>query len=228
MLHHWYKFLCFFAIAALLSVQAVLAGNGKIEGNVKTDQGEPLVGANVTLANTLYGAAADAKGHFFILNVPPGSYNVRASAVGYTPKVITKVSVSPDQIVSLEFILQSETVGMAEVTVQAERPVVDKSQTSSKTTITNEEIQNLPIKTVNDLVNTSAGVYKGFVRGGKQYETKTLVDGVDVTDQFYAIAADQTTTPYGLYNGVDRSQQSTKSSSVDLNVSSVEEASVLT
>ena len=129
---------------------------------------------------------------------------------------------------SLDFTLGSEAVGLEEVVAQAERPIVDKSQTSSKTTISAEEIQNLPIKTVTDLVNTSASVYKGFVRGGKQYETKTLVDGVDVTDQFYAIAADQTTTPYATYNAIDRSQQSTKSSAVDLNVSSVEEASVLT
>lgn len=228
MFQNWYKFLCFSVIAVLLSVQAVFAGNGKIEGNVKTEQGELLVGANVTLVNTLYGASADAKGHFFILNVPPGSYNVRASAVGYSPRVIAKVNVSSDQVVSLEFILRSEAVGLAEVVAQADRPIVNKSQTSSRTTVTSDDIQNLPIKTVNDLINTAAGVYKGFVRGGKQYETKTLVDGVDVTDQFYAIAADQTTTPYALYNAIDRSQQSAKSSAVSLNVASVEEASVLT
>ncbi len=228
MLHHWYKFLCFSAVTTLLAVQVVLAGNGKIEGNVKTDQGEPLVGANVTLVNTLFGAATDAKGHFFILNVAPGIYSVRASAVGFAPKVLTKVSVSSDQIVSLDFVLGSEAVGLEEVVAQAERPIVDKSQTSSRTTISSEEIQNLPIKSVTDLINTSASVYKGFVRGGKQYETKTIVDGVDVTDQFYAIAADQTTTPYATYNAVDRSQQSTKSAAIDLNVSSVEEASVLT
>jgi Carboxypeptidase regulatory-like domain/TonB-dependent Receptor Plug Domain len=228
MVHHWYKFLMFFALAALLSVQTGLAGNGKIKGSVKTEQGEALVGANVVLERTLYGAAVDAKGEFSILNVPPGTYNVKASGVGYTAKVVTGVFVGSDQIVTVDFVLPSETIGLGEIMVEAQRPVIDKSQTSSKTTLTSDDIQALPIKTVNDLVNTAPSVYRGFIRGGKQYETKTLVDGIDVTDQYYSIAADQTTTPYGLYNGVNRTDQSAKASSFDLNVSSVEEASVLT
>ena len=229
MLHHWYKFLCFSVIALLLSVQAVLAGNGKIEGNVKTEQGESLVGANVTLANTLYGAAADAKGHFFILNVPPGSYNVRASAVGYTPKVITKVSVSSDQIVSLEFILQSETVGMEEVMVQAERPFVDKSQTASKSTLRADEIENLPIRDAAGLVATSVSAFNGFIRGGKINESKTIIDGVDVSDGYYAAAGLQGVT--SIFQGsvsVPTPQGSNLSKSVGVNFSSVEEVSVNT
>lgn len=229
MLHHWYKFLCFFAIAALLSVQALLAGNGKIGGDVKTEQGEPLVGANITLANTLYGAAADVNGHFFILNVPPGSYNVRVSAVGYTPKVITKVSVSSDQIVSLEFILQSETVGMEEVTVQAERPFVDKSQTASKSTLRADEIENLPIRDAVGLVATSASAFNGFIRGGKINESKTIIDGVDVSDDYYSAAGLQSTTGvFQVYTSVPTPQGSNLSKSVGVNFSSVEEMSVNT
>ncbi len=229
MLHHWYKFPCFLALAALLSVQAVLAGNGKIEGNVKTEQGEPLIGANVALVNTLYGASADAKGHFFVLNVPPGTYDVRVSAVGYTPKVLTGVVVSSDQIVSLEFILQTEAVGMAEITVQAERPFVDKSQTASKSTLRAEEINSLPIRDAVGLVATSASAFNGFIRGGKINESKTIIDGVDVSDDYYSAAGLQSTAGvFQVYTSVPTPQASNLSKSVGINFSSVEEMSVNT
>ncbi|HEX9658465.1 MAG TPA: TonB-dependent receptor [Bacteroidota bacterium] len=230
MFRNWYKFLSFSALVVLLSVQAVLAGNGKIEGDVKTDQGEPLIGANVTLVNTLFGAAADVKGHFFVLNVPPGTYSVRASAVGYAPKVLTGVIVSSDQIVTLEFSLESETVGLEEITIQAERPVVDKSQTSARTNVSRDEFTSLPIRTVTDLVQTAPSTYKGFVRGGRQFETKTIVDGIDLTDQFYVWAADGPggVTPYATYNGVQQQSRANTATLTNLNISSVEEANVLT
>jgi len=230
MLHHWYKFLSFSALAALLSVQIVFAGNGKIKGNVKTEQGEPLVGANVLVENTPYGVSADAEGDFFIINVPPGSYNVRASVVGYAAKRVTNVRVGSDQIVTLDFTMQSAEVGMPEIVVEAARPPIDKSRTSAKTTLTSDEFTSLPIRTVSELVQTSASTYKGFIRGGRQFETKTVVDGIDLTDQFYVWAADGPggTTPYATYNAIQPQQQANQATLVGLNISSVEEANVLT
>ena len=56
---------------------------GKISGAV-TEQGtgEPLIGANVLVGGTRLGGATDPEGSFFILNVPPGKYDVVASMVG--------------------------------------------------------------------------------------------------------------------------------------------------
>jgi hypothetical protein len=230
MLHPWYKFLMFFPLAAFLSVQTGVAGNGKIKGSVKTDQGEPLVGANVTLEQTAYGVAADANGDYSILNVPPGTYSVKASAVGYTAKIVTNVLVSSDQIVTMDFAMQSEAVGLDEIIVEAARPPIDKSRTSPKTTLTRDELSSLPIKSVSDLIQTSASTYKGFVRGGRQFETKTVVDGIDLTDQYYVWAVDGPggTTPYATYNAVQPQAQANQASLVGLNISSVEEASLST
>jgi hypothetical protein len=224
----WYKFLLFLLLVAVLAATPALAANGKISGTVKSAEGEPVVGANVVLEGTTLGTAADAAGKYFILNVPPGTYRVRASGVGFTPKVVTNVRVNADQFVTLDISLASQAVGMAEVVIEAARPPVDKSQTSAKTTMTADELQSLPIRGTKDLIATSASTYKGFVRGGKQYETKTIIDGVDMTDNFYAASADQSLTPYMTYNGVVRYDQASKSAMIDPNVSSVEEASVLT
>jgi hypothetical protein len=123
--------------------------------------------------------------------------------------------VNADQFITLDITLESQAVGLAEVVVEAARPPVDKSQTSAKTTITAEDLQSLPIRDAKDLIATSASTYRGFVRGGKQYETKTIIDGVDMTDNFYAASADQSLTPYLTYNGVVRYEQASKSSFVD-------------
>jgi hypothetical protein len=138
--------------------------------------------------------------------------------------------VASDQTVTLDFLMQTQEVGLSEVVVEAQRPPVDKSQTSAKTTLGGDDFRALPVRDVSSLVSTSASTFNGFIRGGKQYETKTLVDGIDVTDQFFAAAADLAggNTPYLTYNGVNRQATAGRSSLVDLNVSSVEEANVLT
>ena len=229
MKRQWYKFLSLPLLIAVLSLEA-FAGNGKINGTVKGTDGEAAVGANVVIEGTTLGASADVTGSYFILNVPPGTYRLRASAVGYTAQVITNVRVNSDQIVEINFTLPSEAVGMAEVVVEATRPPIDKSQTSARTTISADDFRNLPISDVSELVATSASTYKGFLRGGKQFETKTIVDGIDLTDQFYRWASDGPggNTPYALYNGVQAQGQAANASLVDLNISSVEEANVLT
>ncbi len=216
----------------MLSTALVFAQSGKITGTVKdASSGEAVVGANVVLEGTTLGGAADVNGVYFILNVPPGSYNVVASAVGYARQVVRNVRVGSDQIVQLDFRLRSEAIGLQEVVVEAQQRVIDPSQTSAKSRVTADEFRALPLREVYDLVATSPSVYKGFVRGGKQFETKTLIDGVDITDQFYASAADNgpgANTPYLVYNAIIRHNQAQKSALIDLNAGSVEEASVLT
>lgn len=216
----------------ILSTAALIAGNGKVAGVIKdASTNEMLVGANVILEGTTLGGAADAKGAYYILNVSPGTYNVIASAVGYARKIVRGVRVGSDQIVTLDFTLQAEAIGLQEVIVEAQQRVVDPSQTSAKSRISSEEFKSLPLREVYDIIATSASVYKGFIRGGKQFETKTLVDGIDVTDQYYASAADNgpgASTPYLTYNGVIRQEDAKKSSMLKLNVGSVEEATVLT
>src|SRR5690606_8573506 len=73
-------------LLALFAMPAAAQNVGRIAGTV-TDAatGEPLPGANVLIVETTRGAAADADGSYYILNVPPGRYEVRASMVGYEP-----------------------------------------------------------------------------------------------------------------------------------------------
>jgi len=72
------------ALVAVSSADAQV-GPGRITGRI-TDplSGEPLVGVNVTLESTTLGGVTDVNGEFAIRGVPPGTYNLKVSYVGYS------------------------------------------------------------------------------------------------------------------------------------------------
>ena len=70
------------------------SGVGKLSGKVvDADTKEDLIGANIVVINTDWGAATDINGNYFILNIPPGTYDVRFSYVGYANKTIQEVRI---------------------------------------------------------------------------------------------------------------------------------------
>ncbi len=231
MLHHWYKFPWFLLLSVVVSAPLVFAANGKIAGTVRdADTREAIPGANVVLVGTTLGSAADEQGRYFILNVPPGTYTVQGSAVGFAKVNIEGVTVTLDQIQELNINLRSEALQLGDVIISAERRVVDKNRTSTKTTITSNEIQNLPTVSVVDLLNMTPGAFKGFVRGGQITETKTIVEGVDITNQLYEFAADNSNQAIIRSSGsvVRNNANSQLSTNTNLNLSSVEQFSLNT
>lgn len=228
MRYAWFRVLF---LGCLLMLPAALAfgANGKIRGTVRDDATrQALPGANVVLVGTTLGAMADAGGNYTILNVPPGVYRLQASSVGYRRVIIENVSVNLDQTVEQNFALPSEAVEVSEVLISAERRVVDKNRTSTKSTVTSEEITNLPMVSAIEVLNTTPGAFKGFVRGGKINETKTVIDGVDVSDQFYAVAAEQANHGILVAASLTRNSQSQLSTAASVNFSAVEQMALNT
>ncbi|MCW9064787.1 MAG: carboxypeptidase-like regulatory domain-containing protein, partial [Ignavibacteriaceae bacterium] len=180
------------AIASVLSLLLILfnglviAGTtGKISGKViDAVNGEPLIGANVLIVGTTLGAATDFDGNYFIINIPPGKYEVKASLVGYNSVITQNVKVSVDQTTKIDFNLREEAVAMGDVVVIATRPIVQKDLTSTQSNISGEDIAMLPIEDVQSVVNLQAGVINGHFRGGRIGEVQYLIDGVSANDVF--------------------------------------------
>ncbi|SVD50541.1 uncharacterized protein METZ01_LOCUS403395, partial [marine metagenome] len=57
---------------------------GKISGSIlNAENGGALPGANIIVLGTGSGTSADANGRYFIINLPPGVYDLKASMIGY-------------------------------------------------------------------------------------------------------------------------------------------------
>ena len=99
--------------------------SGKVRGTV-TDEatGEALIGANVLIDGTGLGAATDENGEYFILNVAPGAYTMRAEIIGYQTAVELDVRVFIDLTTTVNFVTSVEAVTGEAVEVLAERPLV--------------------------------------------------------------------------------------------------------
>jgi outer membrane receptor protein involved in Fe transport len=178
--------LAFIAIVASIPFLAAHAGTtGKISGKIADAQTkEPLPSVNVVVVGSQLGGASDIDGEYFILNIPPGTYQVKASAVGYSPVVIGNVRVTADQTTRVLITLQPQSVELGEVVVAATRPIVQKDLTSTVASVGSDQIAKLPLEDVAAVVNLQAGVVEGHFRGGRSGEVKYLVDGVSVNDVF--------------------------------------------
>jgi hypothetical protein len=164
----------------------VFAGTtGKIAGKV-TDKstGEALIGVNIIIVGTTIGTSSDIDGNYFILNIPPGEYQVKASMLGYSSFTIQKIRVSIDQTTKIDFELTPESVELEDVLVTAEKPIVRIDLTSTEETISGDDISMLPLRDVSAVVNLQAGVVNGHFRGGRSDEVKYLIDGVPVNDVY--------------------------------------------
>ncbi len=230
MMQRWYHFLCLLLLIAVAATPPALAANGKIVGTIRDASTKDVIpGANVLVVGTTLGGAADAQGRYYIINVPPGTYALQASAVGYGKLKIEDITVVQDQTFEMNITLTSQEVQIGEMVITAERRVVDKNRTSTKTTVTSEEIGALPTVTVMDLLNTSPSAFNGFVRGGRITETKTIIEGVDVTNQFYENAADQTNQGILLTSGgLVRPYVGELNTTEDMNFAAVEQFSLNT
>ena len=177
----------FIATILLLSFFSHLyAGTtGKIAGQIiDATSGEPLPFANVIIMGTTMGAASDMEGYFTILNVPPGTFSIKASTMGYNSVTIENVKVEIDLTTNLVFRLSAESIVLAQdVVVQAEKHVIKKDVAANQKSIDTKDIQGLPVTTVNDVMTLQAGIEADLsVRGGDPSETLFLVDGFAMRD----------------------------------------------
>jgi outer membrane receptor protein involved in Fe transport len=177
----------FFLSALILATTAWLyAGTtGKLAGKVTDgDSKEPMPGVNIILEGTSWGGVTDLDGHYFIINVPPGRYNVIFTFVGYTKQRVENVRINVDATTNLPAALKPTVIDGNQVTIVAERPLVQKDLTSSSARISSEQMALLPLENVSQVVDLQAGVVNGHFRGGRLGEVAYLIDGLAVNDVY--------------------------------------------
>ena len=163
-----------------LASNLIAQTSGKVRGTV-TDEatGEALIGANVLIDGTGLGAATDENGEYFILNVSPGAYTMRAEIIGYQTAVELDVRVFIDLTTTINFVTSVEAVTGEAVEVLAERPLVQPDVAGTVINVSGGDIENIPVRSVGDFISQQAGVEPGMViRGSGINETAFVVDGI--------------------------------------------------
>ncbi len=181
----------------------LLAYNGKIAGRVTdASTGEAIPFVNVVITSTVLpngkevpldipmGAPTDNDGYYFILNVPPGIYSIKASAVGYTPVTQNGVRVELDRTINVNFQISQTTVEVGQVVVVAQRELVKKDVSSTEEIIEISRLEQMPVTRVDEFIGTVKGVQlvsgsegNGLsIRGGAIRETDVRLDGISLRD----------------------------------------------
>ena len=105
-------------LLVVLSIGQLAAGT--LKGKVTdADNGDALIGANVTIEGTTMGAATDMNGEYTVENVPAGTYTVIVAYIGYTEAVLSTTVGSG--MTTLNAQLTASGIGLNAVTISASR-----------------------------------------------------------------------------------------------------------
>src|SRR3990172_4944420 len=172
-------------IAVFVCSQVMIAQNGKVSGIVLDKNSRaPLPSANVVIKGTTMGAATDLDGSFFILNIPPGTYEVTASILGYQTMTLSNVIVHVSRTTSLDFALQETAIELeGEDVVVAQRPDVEREKTSTSDIRRGEEITAIPgVRDLSQVLELSSDVSDSHFRGGREGEELYVLQGMGIVN----------------------------------------------
>ncbi len=172
--------------AILVSAQ----NTGRLFGYVKDSRTQQAIpGVSILLEGTTLGITTDERGYYSLTGVPPKSYNIRASYLGY--KTLTKfdVVVTTGNAVALDFDLEESASELGEVIIQASPFIKTLETPNSIQSLGQQEIKSYPggnndvAKVVQSLPGVSGSV--GFrndiiIRGGAPNENVYYLDAVEV------------------------------------------------
>ncbi|HEY6952396.1 MAG TPA: TonB-dependent receptor, partial [Bacteroidota bacterium] len=196
------------SVGLFLCCVAMLPGQdkGTIKGVVrdaKTKEGLPAV--NVKIVGTYYGASSDFEGKYQVQNINPGSYTLQFSIIGYTPVQRTNVTISAGQVLEINQDMGETVLTLGqEVTVIGEKPLFNIEETSSRRSVTSDDLKAAAVNDVQDVVSQQVGVVQTdneiHIRGGRTYENAYLIDGISVQDPLSG-------TGFGLQLSTDAIQE---------------------
>jgi hypothetical protein len=170
----------------LLCAGAVFAQTA-LQGKV-TDGTEPLIGATVKVlkgGEFVRGTITDFNGEFRVAPLDPGSYDVEFSYTGFAVQTVTGVRVIVNQINFVDAVMTSNTVLTTAEVVAFKVPLIEQDKTQGGQTLTSDQIQKMPTRSVNAIVATTAGTTSVDggdinIKGSRSNGTNYYIDGIRV------------------------------------------------
>lgn len=123
--------LCAFLWGAASSAQT--QGAPSLAGTVQDESGRPLPRAQVTITRLGRSTTADPSGGFLFRSIPPGTYRLQASLIGYAPES-QEISVAADESTHATFTLQVTPLSLEEIQVTGTPTAADAQAVTQATT----------------------------------------------------------------------------------------------
>ncbi|MBM3404536.1 MAG: TonB-dependent receptor [Bacteroidetes bacterium] len=171
---------------------------GTIRGFIYEEEtGEPVIFTNVYLVKTTYGSTTDLNGYFVISKVPPGSYTLRITYLGYDTLNLPIV-IKSDDLLSHKFYLKKSAINLEEVSISAERQDRKIETQTSLIKVTPKEIKQIPmvggqadlaqyLQVLPGVIFTGDQGGQLYIRGGSPIQNKVLLDGMTIYNPFHSI-----------------------------------------
>jgi len=183
---------------------------GSIGGIVFDPDAKVIVGAEIIIVNDLtrvqYETKSNNEGIYAVPNLPPGSYRVQVSKVGFKTLIKPDIILNVQDAITLNFTLPIGAESIV-VTVEGGAPVVNTTDAAVSTVIGQTLVQNLPLngRSFNTLLQLTPGVViapsnsssqgQFSVAGQRTSANNFLVDGVSANfgvSQFFGLGTSGT------------------------------------
>ena len=184
------KILNRFIISTIVASLSILfaQGSGSLSGSITDSRNdEVLIGTNVMVVGTSFGAATDLNGSFYIPNIPEGFYTIRIGYIGYEDKIVSPVEINEGITNRLDIKLSPSVVRVDSVKVAGKRGASGamgeisnrKKSDNFQSSISAEELAKTGDSNAADALRRMAGV---SVKDGKYAVIRGLADRYITTE----------------------------------------------
>jgi outer membrane receptor protein involved in Fe transport len=171
-----------------------------ITGTVRDKQGLAMSGVTVQVLSAELAvdrsSVSETEGTYTLQGIPPGIYEIKASKDGFQTELVKNIEVTLNRTLTYDITLQVGSMGQT-VEVDSSTPLMETTISSTGTTITPEQIQDMPINGRNylDLLqlvpgvslnrqNDPAGDNSTPILGERAGNALYLIDGMPNRDNF--------------------------------------------
>lgn len=177
----------------LSSVFFLFAGEyGRITGKVvDKETGEPLIGVEVTVNEINLTVTTDENGEYIIPYIKAAKYSLSMYFLAYelTNYIDVVVNTGHTTILNTQMSPKHPIDDYYGYVLRAKRPLIDFSQTSSSQIITSEEIERLPVTTIDEIIKLQPEIIESdfglHLRGGGYDEITYYLDGITIMSPYY-------------------------------------------
>ena len=176
------------ALVLATCTMTMAQAQGRLKGKITDETGEGVPFANVIVekgGTQVGGASTDFDGNYDINPIPPGTYTLKASCVGYNAFVMAGVVIPANKITFQPIKMESGSIQLEDaVVVDYAIPLISADNTTSGASITAEEIAKLPNRSAEGVASSVGGVFSsdgevGSIRGSREGAVY-YIDGVKV------------------------------------------------